>query len=529
MTQSYKYVKIVVDDSNHVTAPWGSVNSRVFDALASGAMVISNGEIGLSELFGPALRENSLQLPLYSTGKDLATALNFYLSHDDVREKTLRVMRDVVINDHTYQQRALQLVDLLESKFSMKFSRRSDDHNPKHHHSHHSHLKHSKDIDHRRLNEQRNNSEDKIHFRETREFMASIDQLFRMKHTRVQYSDEDSGKQHESSNLVENEIAKRRLTNDQNVKKTAPPKSPPFRRNRVAAEKLPHDIHSLCVGIRTSHGQSEWLPVLIRSLIVQHQKSSYRTKLALQLFIVDTEANTDYTQFIIDLTDKFNEQYQFPYVQVMVGVQTAVDNQNSNKVYGYDDTDRLLYLMLSMKQCVRNSAVAYDQTANMNGTAYRNNNAFLIPSCEWLMFTNGDNMYNSAWFDTIAPLAISQKRESVLKTTTDESKQSKNKTELLVTNEFDIIGWDFITHHPRGARNDTPNQPIQIAFERGFLDLGSVIVRSSLFTYTNTRFLQEAALTKDLFARDYFTVKRLLPLTKQEKIKLIHQYLLLHQ
>jgi hypothetical protein len=100
---------------------------------------------------------------------------------------------------------------------------------------------------------------------------------------------------------------------------------------------------------------------------------------------------------------------------------------------------------------------------------------------------------------------------------------------MVMSNEFDVIGWDFITHHPRGARNDTPNQPIQIAFERGFLDLGSIMLRSSLFTQTNTKFLQEASLTKDLFARDYFTVKRLLPLSKPEKLKLIHQYLLLHQ
>ena len=43
----YRQAKIVLDDSNNATMPWGSVNSRVFDALAAGALVVTNGESGL--------------------------------------------------------------------------------------------------------------------------------------------------------------------------------------------------------------------------------------------------------------------------------------------------------------------------------------------------------------------------------------------------------------------------------------------------------------------------------------------------
>src|SRR5690606_23910479 len=39
----YRSTKIVLDDANHVTKPWASVNSRVFDALAAGCLVITNG------------------------------------------------------------------------------------------------------------------------------------------------------------------------------------------------------------------------------------------------------------------------------------------------------------------------------------------------------------------------------------------------------------------------------------------------------------------------------------------------------
>ena len=45
----YAAAKVVLDDSNHVTKQWGSVNSRVFDALAMGVLVITNGGFIVSE------------------------------------------------------------------------------------------------------------------------------------------------------------------------------------------------------------------------------------------------------------------------------------------------------------------------------------------------------------------------------------------------------------------------------------------------------------------------------------------------
>ncbi|CAF5130163.1 unnamed protein product, partial [Rotaria sp. Silwood1] len=38
----YHSTKIVIDDSNLVSIKWGSLNSRVYDALASGVLVLSN-------------------------------------------------------------------------------------------------------------------------------------------------------------------------------------------------------------------------------------------------------------------------------------------------------------------------------------------------------------------------------------------------------------------------------------------------------------------------------------------------------
>lgn len=458
----------MVDSSNHVTDSWGSFNAHALDALASGAMILSSSRVGMEELFGEALKKSGLALPLFDSSNELTSQLNFYLSNDNIRERTAQVMRDIVLSKHTYSSRALQLVELLENKFSMRFTKRSPE---------------------ATVSEMPNNVVSTVLLKEGEDTMS------------------------------------RRLlpeSKDRPIKTpTFMPTRPRFRRNNKSTESLPEDIHSLCVGIRTAHLQSEWLPVLIRSMIVQHQKSAYKKSLALQFFVVDTEANTEYTKFLIELADEYNDRHQFPYVQVVVGVQTAVDNSKPIGVYGYDDTDRLLNVMLSMKQCLTRGSNAkpthHGSAGQSNSSRFQHSTAFLIPSCEWMMFTNGDNMYNSAWFDTIAPLAIAQ------------TPVVDNSNVTHYEDNYDIVGWDFITHHPRGPKNDTPHQSITIAIERKFLDLGSVIVRSSLFTRSNTKFLQEAALTKDLFARDYFTVQQLLPFTQPQKVKLIHQNLLLHQ
>ena len=66
-----------------------------------------------------------------------------------------------------------------------------------------------------------------------------------------------------------------------------------------------------------------------------------------------------------------------------------------NAFYGYDSTDYLLTYMLLRPQC-------------LNG---------------WIMFTNGDNMYNSMWFDSVAS--------------------------HIVHDSVDLVAWDFVTHHER--------------------------------------------------------------------------------
>lgn len=99
----YRRSKVVIDDANHVTKPWGSVNSRVFDALASGVLVITNGKLGSNDVF------NSL-LPVYESPSELVSMLDLYLNDQRKREDLVDSLRQVVLEQHTYPVRAEELV-----------------------------------------------------------------------------------------------------------------------------------------------------------------------------------------------------------------------------------------------------------------------------------------------------------------------------------------------------------------------------------------------------------------------------------
>lgn len=106
MPDVYAATRIVVDDANHVTREWGSVNSRVFDALAAGALVISNGEIGALEVFDG-------RLPTYRSAAELQARLRYYLGDDIERRQLAGQLRETVLASHTYRHRARLLKRIL--------------------------------------------------------------------------------------------------------------------------------------------------------------------------------------------------------------------------------------------------------------------------------------------------------------------------------------------------------------------------------------------------------------------------------
>lgn len=108
MADVYANTKIVVDDANSATKQWGSVNSRVFDAIAAGTLVISNGALGAHELFGDLL-------PTYGSSQELEGILWKFLRDDELRRKTAEELQRRVLEQHTYDHRAAQVWGILKT------------------------------------------------------------------------------------------------------------------------------------------------------------------------------------------------------------------------------------------------------------------------------------------------------------------------------------------------------------------------------------------------------------------------------
>lgn len=110
----YASSKIVIDDSNHVTAPWGALNSRIFDALAAGALVVTNNVIGAQELFCDD-KDDDAQLPTYESAEQLEQLLCRLLSENEYRKFLAKKLQKKVLQKHTYVHRAMEFARILAS------------------------------------------------------------------------------------------------------------------------------------------------------------------------------------------------------------------------------------------------------------------------------------------------------------------------------------------------------------------------------------------------------------------------------
>ena len=99
MPDVYASTRLVIDDANHVTKAWGAVNSRVYDALAAGALVVTNGRSGSEAMFDG-------QLPTYSSPQELEDLLWMYLENEEARLAKVAELRAIVRKRHTYKHRA---------------------------------------------------------------------------------------------------------------------------------------------------------------------------------------------------------------------------------------------------------------------------------------------------------------------------------------------------------------------------------------------------------------------------------------
>lgn len=102
LSSVYSQTAIVIDDSNHVSKEWGAANSRVFDALAAGCLVITNSASVSEEVFDGLL-------PVYRNPTHLAELVEIYLEDEEARFSLQKKLRDIVIKMHQYKHRAIEL------------------------------------------------------------------------------------------------------------------------------------------------------------------------------------------------------------------------------------------------------------------------------------------------------------------------------------------------------------------------------------------------------------------------------------
>eukprot|EP01038_Epipyxis_sp_PR26KG_P010841 gene10841-14552_t len=565
----YRSVKIVIDDANHVTAPWGSVNSRVFDALASGALVISNGKLGINHIFSKELMYPDIA-PVFRTGSELAHLIDFYMNNPNERTRVMMKMQQIVLNNHTYGKRAIQIKDYLQKydiklteslpiryrviatqKKKKKGKKSSSRKSRKHRTNSETRLL----LDNETMNENEiiNENEDNNVYDNSiddtiYDNIDSNDTILNNNNYNNNFTKDNNNDNNNKNNMDDNEemsIAKLlSVSNNNNYNNisyfshknknisllvdelfTQINTTSSFSSNNdsiyitgedniiIKSDNLSNST-SLCIGIRTIEAQAPWLQILTWSLIAQYTSSIYHNFINFRIYIINTESTTpSFHNILTSLAENINHDNNQRLVFI-VNDHKAPQRLHKNPFYGYDSTDILTSFMLQeYQQAVYHEAILNQQQSKnkyYSKSYYTNSyNHHQKPPCEWILLTNGDNLYNSAWFDTIAS--------------------------QLLNNNIDIIGFDFVTHHSRSrtrnksSKNNNPNQPIRAQFRRGYIDLGSFIARARLYLSSNAQFLSDSIFTRDLFARDYFTIMKIISKAKADAIKIIHRCLLFHQ
>ncbi len=118
MARLYAQSKIVVNACHNA-----DVNMRVFEALASGALLITDPAIGLDDLF----REGE-HLLVYRSEEELHGLLEYYLEHHEERACIAAAGRAHVLAEHTYDHRLDEILRLSEEVMRRK---RGPHHAPK--------------------------------------------------------------------------------------------------------------------------------------------------------------------------------------------------------------------------------------------------------------------------------------------------------------------------------------------------------------------------------------------------------------
>ena len=105
MAELYSASKIVFNNAIR-----NDLNMRVFEALCSGSLLLTDNAEGLADFF-----EDRRHLVVYNDA-DIEDLAAYYLAHDEEREAIAKAGRAAVLKEHTYAHRAERIIALLRDR-----------------------------------------------------------------------------------------------------------------------------------------------------------------------------------------------------------------------------------------------------------------------------------------------------------------------------------------------------------------------------------------------------------------------------
>ena len=94
LNQYYSSAKIVLNDHRPDMKKHGFINNRIYDATASGALVISDYIKEIDEIYQGSI-------PMYKNKEELKNILNYYLNNEDERQKLAQRARQITLKEFT--------------------------------------------------------------------------------------------------------------------------------------------------------------------------------------------------------------------------------------------------------------------------------------------------------------------------------------------------------------------------------------------------------------------------------------------
>lgn len=114
LNKAYSSCKILLNDHWEDMVQKDFVSNRIYDALACKTFVISDNVSSIKKLFQG-------NVVTYTTPQDLNEKLNYYLSHNDEREAMANRGYQIVLKNHTFDNRVSEILEVLEKEYYFKF------------------------------------------------------------------------------------------------------------------------------------------------------------------------------------------------------------------------------------------------------------------------------------------------------------------------------------------------------------------------------------------------------------------------